>query len=118
MKKCWFVGSVVFFFEHQYSENEVSFLALVEVMKNNTVSSYDPTIPVVTMNKTKEQQLLDNPTGVLIDPKFAVINISDIIYQVGLIQSHTTSEQIHSVIAPYYVFNENLNTSAGEIRNL
>ncbi|KAI8091671.1 hypothetical protein BDF21DRAFT_395378 [Thamnidium elegans] len=103
VKQAWFVGSVVFFFQHKNRENSsssecISFLALVEVMKEHT-------------------QLLENPNCTLIDPKYAVININDIVRQVGLVQS-ITSSVYHSVISPYFVFNNNLAETAGNIVNL
>ncbi|KAI8053621.1 hypothetical protein BDF21DRAFT_404072 [Thamnidium elegans] len=122
VKQAWFVGSVVFFFQHKNRDNSsssecISFLALVEVMKEHTVSEYDKNIPVVKMNKSKKQQLLENPNCTLIDPKYAVISINDIVRQVGLVQS-ITSSVYHSVISPYFVFNNNLAETAGNIVNL
>ncbi|KAI9329944.1 hypothetical protein BD770DRAFT_449594 [Pilaira anomala] len=86
-------------------EEYTSFLALIEVMKSHKVANYDPCIPVVTMNIHKEQQLLDDPECRIIDPKYAVINLSDITRQVELVQS-------------YYVFNKGIKSSAGSIQNL
>ncbi|KAI9335227.1 hypothetical protein BD770DRAFT_432178 [Pilaira anomala] len=72
---------------------------------------------LVTMKKPKEQQLLEEPDCRIIDPKYAVINISDITRQVGLVQSSTNNIE-HSVISPYYVFNKDIKSFAGSIQNL
>ncbi|KAI9332561.1 hypothetical protein BD770DRAFT_403159, partial [Pilaira anomala] len=67
VKQSWFVGFVIFYFEHNnklcdtIDEEDTSFLALIEVMKSHKVADYDPYIPVVTMNKPKEQQLFEDP---------------------------------------------------------
>lgn len=123
VKQCWFVGFVIFYFEHKYKscdttdEEDTSFLALIEVMKSHKVADYDSCIPVITMNKPKEQQLFEDPECRIIDPKYAVINISDITRQVGLVQSSTNDIE-HSVISSYYVFNKDIKSSAGNIQNL
>ncbi|KAI9324275.1 hypothetical protein BD770DRAFT_432901, partial [Pilaira anomala] len=102
VKQSWFVGFVIFYFEHNnklcdtIDEEDTSFLALIEVMKSHKVADYDPYIPVVTMNKPKEQQLFEDPNCRIIDPKYAVINLSDITRQVGLVQSSTNNIE-HSV---------------------
>jgi hypothetical protein len=116
LKECWFVGSVVFFFEHVQGET-VHFLALVEVMKNHSVASYDKSLPVVKMNKTIEQQEREDPNRNVIMPKYAVINVEDITDQVGLIQSPGYPTEF-KVITPYKVFNFDMSHSAGKICNL
>ncbi|KAG2228851.1 hypothetical protein BDF21DRAFT_461751 [Thamnidium elegans] len=91
-----FGRSVVLSFRDNSSSSEsISFLTLVEVMKEHT----------------------ENPTCAFIDPKYAVININDIVRQVGPVQS-ITSSVYHSVISPYFVFNNNFADTVGNIINL
>ncbi|KAI9331313.1 hypothetical protein BD770DRAFT_432578 [Pilaira anomala] len=74
-KQSWFVGFVIFYFEHNNKscdttdEKYTSFPALIEVMKSHKVADYDPCIPIVTINKPKKKQLLDDPECRIIDPK-------------------------------------------------
>ena len=119
MKECWFVGAVVFYFQHRYN-NDVHFLALVEVMKDHNASADDKTIPIVKMNRSLEQQQRDNPGQRPVQPKYAVINVEDIVHQVGLIQSVKAkrSDTVFKVIAPYYVFKDDMKSTAGNIGNL
>ncbi|KAI9328557.1 hypothetical protein BD770DRAFT_477977 [Pilaira anomala] len=122
-KPSWFVGFVIFYFEHNNkscdttNQEYTSFSALIEVMKSHKVADYDPCIPIVTINKPKEKQLVDDPECRIIDPKYAVINLSDITRQVGLVQSSTNNIE-HSVISSYYVFDKDIKSSVGSIQNL
>jgi hypothetical protein len=77
-------------------------------MKQHTTSSFDSSIPIVKRNIPVEEQTGDT----IIQEKYAVININDITLQVGLIQCPNIANQFF-VIAPYFVFNSNLRTSAG-----
>lgn len=86
-------------------------------MKKHSVSSYDSSIPVVTMNKPEKQQLQEDPNCVLIKPKYAVISTDDIHRQVGLIETGENSLE-HSVIGTYMVYNNDFSSSVGNIKNL
>ena len=116
VKECWFVGAVTFYFQHQYNE-DTHFLALVEVMKEHQAANYDKTTPVVKMNEPVEQQSKEKPDQRPIPPKYAVINVEDIIYQVGLIKS-PHSDTVFKVIAPYLIFRRDMRSTAGHIKNL
>jgi hypothetical protein len=119
VKRCWFVGAVIFFFEHNNTNQKegTQFLAFVEVMEEHSAAEYDPCIPVVKRCKSREEQLQENPTRTARSPTYAVINTKAITRQIGLIQNITDSLE-YKVIAPYYVFNENIRLTAGDIRNL
>lgn len=116
--RCWFVGSVLFFFKHRYDGVD-RFLALIEVMKRHTVAAHDSSIPVVFKNRPiHQQQVLDNEGNrTIIDPKYCVINIDDIELQVGLVKS-IDNDLMFSVIGNYHVFSQNMALNAGDIRNL
>ncbi|KAG2193041.1 hypothetical protein INT47_009291 [Mucor saturninus] len=104
-KICWYVGSVNFYFEHNNSTdpNNNQFLVCVEVMKEHYAADYDNTIPMVKMYSDSES------------PRHAVINLNDIKYQVGLVQSSNNSLE-HKVVAPYKIFNENVKQTAGQLK--
>ncbi|KAI8969555.1 hypothetical protein BDB01DRAFT_732242 [Pilobolus umbonatus] len=104
---CWYVGSVHFYFQHNNSSegDDSQFLVLVEVMKKHTCAKYDPTMPVVTMNGPGQP------------PRYAVISLNDIKYQVGLVQKSTDSLE-HNVVAPYYIFRDNIKATAGKLVNI
>jgi uncharacterized protein YacL len=108
-----------FFFEHNNTNQKegTQFLAFVEVMEEHSVADYDPCIPVVKRCKSREEERQENPTRTVRRPTYAVINTKAIIGQIGLIQNLTGSLE-DKVIAPYYVFNENIRLTAGDIRNL
>lgn len=78
-------------------------MAFVEVMKEHYAADYDNTIPMVKINSNLNQS------------RYAVINLNDIRYQVGLIQSTHNSLE-HKVIAPYKIFNENIKNTAGQLK--
>lgn len=112
----------MFFFAHDNAQpNESSrpeFLAFVEVMKDHSAASYDPSIPVVKMNKSIQQQLRENRDRTCFDKvTYAVINVNDIVHQVGLMQSSIDSLD-YKVIAPYYLFKNNIRSTAGDVRRL
>lgn len=86
-------------------EDETNFLLFVEVMKLHTTASHDPSVPIVKMN----------PAGSL--PKYAVVNVSDIVHQVGLVKI-PEKENYFYVIAPYIVFGSNLRINAGDIKHI
>jgi hypothetical protein len=103
----------VFYFTHEI-QGESKFLALVEVMQKHGSSKQDTSIPVVKRFKPISEQ---DPTGRIIKPKYAVINVNDIVKQVGLVQYLRYTDQFY-VIAPYHVFNTNMHNSAGTISSL
>ena len=84
-------------------------------MKKHFASEEDRTMPMVQMNKSPQQQLQRKRPPP--PPKYAVINVEDIIHQVGLIQT-LISETKFNVIAPYYVFRKDMQSTAGNIINL
>ncbi|KAI8635741.1 hypothetical protein BD408DRAFT_407680 [Parasitella parasitica] len=108
----WFVGTILFFFEHTF-QGERYFLAFVEVMKRHTVASHDKSIPVVYMNQSRLQQLAIGNERV-IESKYAVTKIVDILLQVGLVQS-LEDELKFSVIGSYHVFEQDMFVNAGNI---
>jgi hypothetical protein len=112
---CWFVGSILFFFEHQYNSNTY-FLAFVEVMKQHRTAAHDRSIPFVRMNKPISQQLAAGANPI-IDPKYAVIAVDDITLQVGLVQS-LANELDFSVIGNYHAFDQDMSRNAGNIVHL
>lgn len=103
----WFIGSVVFFYKHNNSlcEENSQFLVLVKVMKDHSTATYDPTLPVV--KKHGEQQ----------NARYAVISLNDVKHQVGLVQSSENSLE-YKVVAPYYIFRENVKKTAGRLQNI
>jgi hypothetical protein len=76
VKHCWFVGAVIFFFEHNNTNQKegTQFLAFVEVMEEQSAADYDPCIPVVKSCKRREEQRHENPTRTVRRPTYAVIN--------------------------------------------
>ena len=107
----WFVGSVLFYFKHELSQSDVQFLAFVEVMAQHTTASHDSSVPLVKLNKPIEQQ---NNNDSIRNPKYAVISVHDIDRQAGLVQCPGINNQFY-VISPYFVFDSNLRTTAGDI---
>ena len=90
-------------------------LALVEVMKDHYALRLEKSIPLVAMNQPVDQQLKEHPNQRVQEPKYAVVNVEDILYQVGLIQS-LKKPTVFKVIAPYMVFKENMVPTAGQIK--
>lgn len=99
-QKRWFVGSVQFYFKHEHENLGVQFLAFVKVMNQHTTAEHDKAVPLV---KQSSHHI-----------KYAVIHVNDIDQQVGLVQCPNYNNQFY-VIAPYYVFNSNLDISAGNL---
>ncbi|KAI9016345.1 hypothetical protein CLU79DRAFT_318992 [Phycomyces nitens] len=77
-------------------------------MKEHTTVAHDFSVPIVKKRPT------DTLHGHIPSPTFAVINVDDIIHQVGLIQYPPNSNQFF-VIAPYFVFNTNLRITKGNL---
>ncbi|OAD71018.1 hypothetical protein PHYBLDRAFT_148233 [Phycomyces blakesleeanus NRRL 1555(-)] len=101
----WYVGSVLFYFTHNPFDDEScrQFLVLVNVMKEHSVAEYDSNIPVVIMDTNSATQRL------------VVISLNDIQNQVGLVQS-VECPMKYKVVAPYYIFNEDMKSTAGKLR--
>ncbi|KAI9476581.1 MAG: hypothetical protein EXX96DRAFT_507889 [Benjaminiella poitrasii] len=100
----WYVGSVVFYFSHNYmldDEKCRQFLVLVDVMKEHSAIDYNKTIPLVTMDEDSASQ------------RFVVISLNDVQDQVGLVQSAEYPNE-YKVIAPYSIFNEDMKRTAGK----
>lgn len=111
----WFVGTVLFFFEHtRYGEKH--FLAFVEVMKVHRTATHDKSIPVVYMNRPRSLQLVSTNER-LVDSKYAVIKVDDITLQVGLVQS-LDDDLKFSVIGNYHVFAQDMSIDSGSIIHL
>ncbi|KAI9010510.1 hypothetical protein CLU79DRAFT_710433, partial [Phycomyces nitens] len=106
--KNWLVGTVEFYFQHKDTHGITHFLAFVDVMKEHTTATHDFSIPIVKKRPT------DTLNGHIPPPTFAVINVNDIIHQVGLIQYPPNSNQFF-MIAPYFIFNTNLRITNGNL---
>ncbi|KAG2193951.1 hypothetical protein INT47_003521 [Mucor saturninus] len=106
-KTCWYIGAVLFYFEHNNTSDPQNalFLVFVEVMKEHYAAEYDNTIPMIKMNS-------DGPTT-----RHAVISLNDVQHQVGLVQSSPNSLE-YKVVAPYKIFNENVKQSAGHLKHI
>ncbi|KAI9006734.1 hypothetical protein CLU79DRAFT_779261 [Phycomyces nitens] len=102
----WFVGTVEFYFEHKEVDGTPHFLAFVEVMKEHGTAAHNSSVPIVIRRS-------HSSTGQTTQPKYAV-NVDDIQHQVGLIQYPPSSNQFF-IIAPYYVFNDNLRVTMGNL---
>ncbi|OAD75383.1 C2H2-type zinc finger transcription factor [Phycomyces blakesleeanus NRRL 1555(-)] len=103
-----FIGSVIFYFSHNispYDENCRQLLVLVSVMNDHSAADYNNSIPVVTLEATSIYQRL------------AVISINDIQNQVGLVQTAMDSKK-YKVVAPYYIFNEDMKSTAGKLSHI
>lgn len=80
-------------------------LVLVKVMKTHSAAVYSSSIPVISMQSPN------------VPHKLAVISLNDVKHQVGLIQSGINSLE-YKVIAPYYIFSDNVKTTAGKITEI
>lgn len=98
----WYVGSILFFVEH-HVQQEVFFLALVEMASSNSVSNIDKTIPITKYTH-------DTQTN-----KYCLIRLEDIVCKVGLLR--TVGSSSFSVISQH-IFKEDLNNTAGYISNV
>ncbi|OAD76928.1 hypothetical protein PHYBLDRAFT_142435 [Phycomyces blakesleeanus NRRL 1555(-)] len=104
----WLVGAVVFFFQHDNSLGSLYFFAFVEVMKEHDVAAHDSSVPIV------KQQSQNSSTGRQTQPTYAVISVNDICHQFGLTQYPPNGNQFY-VIAPYYVFSNNMRITKGNL---
>ncbi|OAD75291.1 hypothetical protein PHYBLDRAFT_64218 [Phycomyces blakesleeanus NRRL 1555(-)] len=102
----WFVSSVIFYFTHNILPHDKScrqFLVLVSVMNDHSATDYNYSIPVVTLERASIYQRL------------VVISLNDIQNQVGLVQTAVNSTK-YKVVAPYYIFSEDMKSTAGKLR--
>src|ERR1051325_10095829 len=99
--KCWYIGSMVFFFEH-IIDGAAQFLILVELAKVNAVAKHDNFIPVVELFNSEYKS-------------YAVIRFEDIICSVGLLK--TDKANTFSVISRH-IFKESLSTNRSEERRV
>ena len=108
MKECWFVGAVLFYFQHHDNNGEVQFLAFVDVMKQHATAKHDKKVPIVKRH---------DPASTTSSAKYAVVNVNDITRQAGLVKFPTHMNQFY-VIAPYLVFDTDMDSNAGNIIHL
>ncbi|OAD68523.1 hypothetical protein PHYBLDRAFT_172950 [Phycomyces blakesleeanus NRRL 1555(-)] len=104
----WLVSVVIFFFQHEYSLVSLRFLAFVEVMKEHDAAAHDSSVPIV------KQRSQNSSTGRQTQPTYAVISVNDIRHQVGLIQYPPNGNQFY-IISSYYVFNNNMRITKGNL---
>jgi hypothetical protein len=71
-------------------------------MREHNAATYDSTLPVVKANGPGQPK------------RFAVISLNDVKHQVGLVKSHPNSLE-YKVVAPYYIFRENVKETAGQL---
>ncbi|OAD81281.1 hypothetical protein PHYBLDRAFT_161895 [Phycomyces blakesleeanus NRRL 1555(-)] len=105
----WLVGTVQFYFQHVDFYDFSHFLAFVEVMKEHDVTGYDSSVPI-----DKQWSQSTHTLGHQTQPTYAVISVNDICHQVGLIQYPPNRNQFY-VIAPYYIFNNNMRITKGNL---
>lgn len=84
-------------------EEEVYFLALVELAAENSVSTVDKTIPVAKFNKNSRQN------------KYCIIRLEDIVCSIGLLK--TLNSSALSIIT-HHIFKTDLSLTAGSVSNL
>ncbi|OAD80872.1 hypothetical protein PHYBLDRAFT_138425 [Phycomyces blakesleeanus NRRL 1555(-)] len=105
----WLVGTVQFYFQHVDFYGFPHFLAFVEVMKEHDTAGHDSSVPIV-----KQRSQSTNTLGHQTQPTYAVISVNDICHQVGLVQYPPNGNQFY-VIAPYYIFNNNMRITKGNL---
>ncbi|OAD71978.1 C2H2-type zinc finger transcription factor [Phycomyces blakesleeanus NRRL 1555(-)] len=105
----WLVGTVQFYFQHVDFYGFPHFLAFAEVMKEHDAASHDSSVPIV-----KQQSQSTHTLGHQTQPTYAVISVNDICHQVGLVQYPPNGNQFY-VIAPYYIFNNNMRITKGNL---
>ncbi|OAD67741.1 hypothetical protein PHYBLDRAFT_174069 [Phycomyces blakesleeanus NRRL 1555(-)] len=88
---------------HAIYQNCRQFLVLVSVMNDHSAMDYDYFIPVGTLETASIYQRL------------VVISLNDIQNQVGLVQTAVDSTK-YKVVTPYYIFNEDMKSTAGKLR--
>ncbi|OAD80841.1 C2H2-type zinc finger transcription factor [Phycomyces blakesleeanus NRRL 1555(-)] len=105
----WLVGTVQFYFQHVDFYGFPHFLAFVEVMKEHDAAGHDSSVPIVKQRSQSTRTL-----GHQTQPTYAVISVNDICHQVGLVQYPPNGNQFY-VIAPYYIFNNNMRITKGNL---
>ncbi|OAD77052.1 C2H2-type zinc finger transcription factor [Phycomyces blakesleeanus NRRL 1555(-)] len=105
----WLVGTVQFYFQHVDFHGFPHFLAFVEVMKEHDVAGHDSSVPII-----KQQSQSTCTLGHQTQPTYAVISVNDICHQVGLVQYPPNGNQFY-IIAPYYIFNNNMHITKGNL---
>ncbi|OAD65336.1 hypothetical protein PHYBLDRAFT_176248 [Phycomyces blakesleeanus NRRL 1555(-)] len=105
----WLVGTVQFYFQHVDFYGFPHFLAFVEVMKEHDAAGHDSSVPIV-----KQWSQSTHTLGHQMQPTYAVISVNDICHQVGLVQYPPNGNQFY-VIAPYYIFNNNMCITKGNL---
>lgn len=80
-------------------------------MSQHTTASHDSSVPLVKRSKPIEEQTGNTSISY---PKYAVVSVYDIDRQAGLVQCPGADNQFY-VISPYFVFDTNLRTTAGNI---
>ncbi|OAD74819.1 hypothetical protein PHYBLDRAFT_61130 [Phycomyces blakesleeanus NRRL 1555(-)] len=105
----WLVGTVQFYFQHVDFHGFPHFLAFVEVMKEHDAADHDSSVPIV-----KQWSQSTCTLGHQTQPTYAVISVNVICHQVGLVQYPPNGNQFY-VIAPYYIFNNNMCITKGNL---
>jgi hypothetical protein len=103
IRDSWYIGSLVFFFEHAFND-QIQYLALIDVAKRNTTTSYKKTIPLVELRGENTHT-------------YAVCRFEDIVASVGLVRSSVTNAKEFKVIS-HHIFKENLDKNAGVLSRL
>ncbi|OAD67120.1 hypothetical protein PHYBLDRAFT_174504 [Phycomyces blakesleeanus NRRL 1555(-)] len=76
--------------------------------KEHDMAAHDSSVPIV------KQWSQNSSTGRQTQPTYAVISVNDICHQVGLIQYPPNGNKFY-VIASYYVFNNNMHITKGNL---
>ncbi|OAD69424.1 hypothetical protein PHYBLDRAFT_172669 [Phycomyces blakesleeanus NRRL 1555(-)] len=105
----WLVSTVQFYFQHVDFYGFPHFFAFVEVMKEYDAAGHDSSVPIVKQ-KSQSTHTLGHQT----QPTYAVISINDICHQAGLVQYPPNRNQFY-VIVPYYIFNNNMHITKGNL---
>ncbi|OAD65483.1 C2H2-type zinc finger transcription factor [Phycomyces blakesleeanus NRRL 1555(-)] len=105
----WLISTVQFYFQHVDFYGFPHFLAFVEVMKEHDADGHDSSVPIV-----KQQSQSTHTLGHQTQPTYAVISVNDICHQVGLVQYPPNGNQFY-VIVPYYIFNNNMRITKGNL---
>ncbi|OAD66745.1 hypothetical protein PHYBLDRAFT_70261 [Phycomyces blakesleeanus NRRL 1555(-)] len=105
----WLVGTVQFYFQHVDFHGFPHFLAFVEVIKEHDTADHDSSVPIVKQRSQSTRTL-----GHQTQSTYAVISVNDICHQVGLVQYPPNGNQFY-VIAPYYIFKNNMRITKGNL---
>ncbi|OAD81231.1 hypothetical protein PHYBLDRAFT_73842 [Phycomyces blakesleeanus NRRL 1555(-)] len=105
----WLVGTVQFYFQYVYFHGFLHFFAFMEVMKEYDAAGHDSSVPIV-----KQRSQSTHTLGHQTQLTYAVISVNDICHQVGLVQYPPNGNKFY-VIAPYYIFNNNICITKGNL---